>query len=203
LGGRGPFNLAEGQFTDDSEMAMCIIHGLIHETSNRLFVPSNVENGCVAYEGVGNKLPIDVHGIQQYFGRWAHHDVFPPFDIGMTTSKSLSKLDKLFNKRRGEHDPMKYSYSHNITVTKTSISNGCLMRITPFAVFCHKLETDEDLYAAVTLQTALTHSNKTAIDSCYLYCYAIRELIRNGDAKSAYEKTKAQLKNPAGKPQLD
>ena len=68
------------------------------------------------------------------------------------------------------------------------------MRITPLAVFCHKLETDEDLYAAVTLQTGLTHSNKMAIDMCYIYCYAIRELIQHGNLKDAYTKTLEQCK---------
>ena len=81
-----------------------------------------------------------------------------------------------------------------------SESNGCLMRITPMAVFSHKFESDEDLYNAVSLQTMLTHSNKIAIDSCYLYCYAIRELIRNGNAKEAFTKTldQARVENKLG-----
>lgn len=61
-------------------------------------------------------------------------------------------------------------------------------------MFTHKLESDEDLYTAVSLQTMLTHSNIVAIDSCYLYCYAIRELIRTGNAKEAFAKTLDQTK---------
>jgi ADP-ribosylglycohydrolase len=50
------------------------------------------------------------------------------------------------------------------------------MRITPQAVWGHKL-SDEELYKAVKLQTNFTHSNQIAVESCYLYCWAIKLLI--------------------------
>lgn len=69
-----------------------------------------------------------------------------------------------------------------------STSNGCLMRITPLAVWGHKL-SDEDLLQAVKLQTNLTHSHNDPNLACYLYCLAIKHLINNpGDAKGAYQK---------------
>ena len=63
------------------------------------------------------------------------------------------------------------------------------MRITPLAVWAHKLPK-EDLYNAVLLQTALTHQNKFAVDSCYLYCLAISVLINTGDPELAYKEAK-------------
>ena len=47
------------------------------------------------------------------------------------------------------------------------------------AVWASQLKND-DLYSAVYLQTHLTHSNKIAIDSSYLYCFVIK-LILNGE----------------------
>jgi len=67
------------------------------------------------------------------------------------------------------------------------------MRITPFAVWCQNLSPD-DLYEAVKYQTMFTHSNERAIMSCYLYCFAIQELIKNGDPKDAFNKTFEEAK---------
>lgn len=66
-----------------------------------------------------------------------------PFDIGNTTSKALKviNLDKI--------DPT-ISYLNTLQHTKTSNSNGCLMRITPLALYCSKMSKD-DMYMAVAL----------------------------------------------------
>jgi ADP-ribosylglycohydrolase len=48
--------------------------------------------------------------------------------------------------------------------TKESESNGCLMRLTPFAVWAYQLEK-VDLFDAVKLQTMMTHSNEIAIEA--------------------------------------
>ncbi len=58
------------------------------------------------------------------------------------------------------------------------------MRITPLAVWAHKLNDNNDLYNAVRYQTMFTHSNEIAIMACYLYCFAIRELIKGEDPKN-------------------
>lgn len=34
MNGGGPFNLAPGQVTDDSELAMCLMDGLLDNTDN-------------------------------------------------------------------------------------------------------------------------------------------------------------------------
>lgn len=67
-----------------------------------------------------------------------------------------------------------------------SLSNGCLMRLTPLAVYCYNM-SKEDMQTAVRLQTFLTHSNPQAINACYLYCFAIAQLIKTNDPKKAYE----------------
>mmetsp|Transcript_5352 Transcript_5352/g.9828 ORF Transcript_5352/g.9828 Transcript_5352/m.9828 type:complete len:356 (-) Transcript_5352:1183-2250(-) len=64
--GGGPFKLGSGQATDDSELAMCLMRGLL--------------------EGNG-KLNLD--RVANYYGQWVETD---PFDIGITTSIAFEKL---------------------------------------------------------------------------------------------------------------
>lgn len=69
------------------------------------------------------------------------------------------------------------------------------MRITPLAVFCYKLSKDE-LYQAVKLQTAMTHSNPVAFEACYLYCVAIASLIKHGDRIAAFQEALEEAMRP-------
>ena len=78
--------------------------------------------------------------------------------------------------------------------TKNSESNGCLMRLTPFAVWAHRL-SKEDLFKAVKLQTKMTHSNDIPIEACYLYCYAISLLINGATPAEAFKLTKEEVKS--------
>lgn len=114
-----------------------------------------------------------------------------PFDIGITTRNALQVIEV-------RHPDPFVSFEQVKNTNWNSESNGCLMRITPLAVWGYRLQP-EDLYEAVKLQTALTHSNKTAIDSCYLYCFAIGHLINHGDPQLAYKLTKEEAKKYSGK----
>ena len=62
--GGGPFNLAPGQITDDSEMAMCSLWAIV-ESKDELDAP-NV--------------------LAKRYGDWYRSH---PFDIGITTRKAL------------------------------------------------------------------------------------------------------------------
>ena len=68
------------------------------------------------------------------------------------------------------------------------------MRLTPFAVWAHKLPK-EDLFTAVKLQTMMTHSNEIAIEASYLYCYAIGLLINGASPAETFNKTKEEVKS--------
>lgn len=56
LGGGGPFRLGPGQITDDSEMAMSILHGLVPEDFPKFCDPNSTKK----YE---YGLPLDIAGI--------------------------------------------------------------------------------------------------------------------------------------------
>lgn len=66
--GGGPYLLGVGQVTDDSELAMCMMRGLI--------------------EGTGE---MNLDKIADYYGRWLKDR---PFDIGNTTRAAFKGLDK-------------------------------------------------------------------------------------------------------------
>ena len=85
------------------------------------------------------------------------------------------------------------SFENTMHTTSNSLSNGCLMRITPLAVWGHKLSS-EDLFEAVRLQTAFTHSHPFAHVTCYLYCFAIKHLILGMNSKEVFEMTYNEAK---------
>jgi ADP-ribosyl-[dinitrogen reductase] hydrolase len=72
-------------------------------------------------------------------------------------------------------------------VNRDSLSNGCLMRITPLAVWTHRL-SDADLDKAVRIDAGLTHPHETAQQVCVCYCIAIKHLLINlGDRQGAFQ----------------
>jgi len=66
LPGGGALCMAPGQITDDSEMALCIMHGL-------------TDPDCRASEDLD---VLNLDGIAHYYGRWSRK----AFDIGIATS---------------------------------------------------------------------------------------------------------------------
>ena len=68
MNGGGPFDLAPGQVTDDSEMAMCVLWG-IRESNNQR---QTEETRCI----------FDRDRVADYYSKWLRS---PPFDIGIAT----------------------------------------------------------------------------------------------------------------------
>ena len=95
---------------------------------------------------------LNLREIVKMYGRWIQSK---PFDIGSTIRQSFFKCD-IKNPK-----PARVIESAKQKKAATSQSNGALMRITPLAVWCHKLP-DEDLIKAVRLETSLSHSNEIA-----------------------------------------
>ena len=80
--GGGPFNLGRGQMTDDSELAMCLMWGLIEAVKAK----KNEDKHAV----------FSNQSIAHYYGEWMRSD---PFDIGTTTSGGLSPLEDYMDHR--------------------------------------------------------------------------------------------------------
>jgi ADP-ribosylglycohydrolase len=63
------------------------------------------------------------------------------------------------------------------------------MRLVPLAIWASRLKLDQ-LYLAVRLYCGITHLHEFVVESCYLYCYAMKMLLVNGHSGSdAYFKT--------------
>ena len=159
--GGGPFSLSPGQITDDSEFAICLLYGLL--------------------DGKG-RLSLDK--IAYHYFKWL---TSPPFDIGATCFGGLKPLLKYKN----EKNPDCKGWSLQCRqiagdVNKNSCSNGGLMRITPLAVWCSKLDDIEQMENAIYLEQSFTHPNPITQQAAFTYCLAIRYLLRNqGDIEGA------------------
>ena len=77
--GGGEMNMGPGQITDDSEMAMCILHAL---------TPGDSEKSTVKADLMKRKKEeweyLNIRKLQEYFHKWAF--ISDPFDIGNTTT---------------------------------------------------------------------------------------------------------------------
>ena len=161
-GNMGPWRIAPGQVTDDSEMAMCQLQALCE-----------MEPGKIQ--------PI-------FFAKWYQFWYQSrPFDMGITTQKGLAILDHGMPKEQ----IVAMAYKNVLGVNFQSQSNGSLMRCTPMAVFCHKLEA-KDMFNAIVSDVKFTHSNPIVHQVVFLYCYAISLLLKGTDGKTAFDLTYQQ-----------
>ena len=108
LGG-GCWNLSPGQITDDSELAMCQLRGLI-----------------------AGKGKFDLYHLALYYGKWIDAG---PFDVGETTVNGLGPLTKCFS----SPNPSLSHEAAKTGPGQKSMSNGSLMKITPLAVWSRNL----------------------------------------------------------------
>jgi len=57
------------------------------------------------------------------------------------------------------------------------------------AIWGSRIASDDQLFSAVRLYCGITHLHELVIESCYLYCYAIKQLIVNNcSATDAYDR---------------
>ena len=147
--GGGPFKLAGGQVTDDSELALCQAKGLA--------------------EGKGL---FSVDRIAKYYRFWIRSN---PFDIGGTIKQGLKPL---FYEEGKDISGWANKCYDSAMKSYPSEANGAIMRITPLAAFCSKLEDEKDVEKAVVADVRLTHPGPTNEDACISYCLAIRHIAR-------------------------
>lgn len=69
--GRGPHKVASGQVTDDSEMSMCVLWGLVNANKN------------------SSQATFDFELIADQYRKWYESN---PFDIGETTERAVAEL---------------------------------------------------------------------------------------------------------------
>ncbi len=154
--GGGPFHVIKGQVTDDTELALGLARTLAHDYT------------------------FDVHNVAKAYATWFTSD---PFDIGMTTRSALTLTHPTRLTPRQNYDKMiKNSWQSN----QKSLSNGCLMRISPLAI-AGVYWPENVLIESARLDCQLTNPSEVALDAVSVYVTAIRTAILTGDPIQAFE----------------
>ena len=147
--GGGEQDVAPGQVTGDSEMAMCQLRALL--AGNGKFDPFH---------------------LALYYGNWLHSE---PFDLEQIVEEGLSPLLELTRP-----DPIASKRAVRMGRGGKSMSNKCLMRLTPLAVWARNLSTDE-LESCTAGDASFTHDAYDAQIACAAYCLVIKTLLKNQD----------------------
>jgi ADP-ribosylglycohydrolase len=147
--GGGQLNVAPGQVTDDSELAISL--------ATVLFKTS-----------VSNGFPLD--DIARSYIKWNKSD---PFDCDLTCRRTLGEFHGT-----EENLGMKL-IQRSIQVSSSSETNGALMRVAPIAIWAsyHKLSVHVTA-AYAKLDAMLTHPSQICQDCNALYCVALSEIIK-------------------------
>jgi len=169
LGG-GPFNMEPGQVTDDTEMAMALARSL--QRLKKFHAPD----------------------VARSYAIWFYSS--PP-DIGITTCNAFVGLPGKLDEMKSLPEEKIYGsiLETSAEKNKSSLSNGCLMRISPLAIAGSHWPLDSLRDAAVA-DCRITHPNPVAHDAVAAYVTAIWYLINTGDRQKAYDETIARVQTP-------
>ena len=160
LPGGGTWGVAPGQVTDDGELTMSLLNALVES-------------------------PAQPRAAAAHYGRWVASD---PFDIGITTARSLGCLREDVWAARARAVGVEVAMTEAANERcMPSKANGSLMRATPLAVW-GATRGDAALVAAAQGDARLSHPNPACVDACTAYVLAIASLIRvPGDAARALD----------------
>jgi ADP-ribosylglycohydrolase len=143
--GGGPFNLKAGQITDDSELALGLLNVLLE---NKKY---------------------DNEQVAQKYIEWCHSN---PFDIGTTTRNAF------YNSKNYEDCVEKSTYLNKKVIRSSGAdnsSNGCLMRISPLAIYgaIHNL-SDDELSKLARQNCMMTNVGIICLEAVELYVLTTR-----------------------------
>jgi ADP-ribosyl-[dinitrogen reductase] hydrolase len=155
LPGGGRWGLSRGQVTDDGELTLACMRGIMQyvDAANRKVSAAGIDDFIAAK-----------------YVAWAASS---PFDIGFATRQALS--------HPGIREPEKVRslaalVRSQALANKSSKSNGGLMRCTPLALFGHRLDLPE-LKELCAAETSLTHPDPVVQCAVFLYVALIGQLI--------------------------
>jgi ADP-ribosyl-[dinitrogen reductase] hydrolase len=159
--GGGTWDVAPGQITDDGELTMSLLHALVE-------APDSPRSAAAAR-----------------YATWVASD---PFDIGVTTARSLGCLREAGFAARAREAGVDVAMTEAARERcMPSKANGSLMRATPLGVW-GAVRDDARLIGAVQDDARLSHPNAACVDAAVAYVLAIASLVRvPGDAKRALD----------------
>jgi ADP-ribosylglycohydrolase len=163
--GYGTYKQPSGTWSDDSSLTFCLAEALLQE--------------------------YDLKVIAQNFVNWKGKSFWAArgevFDIGITTSKAISRIEKiLIAKRYKELSLLKDQ------AREKDNGNGSLMRILPliYEIKGKELHTQFEI---VWLNSALTHRHIRAAMSCMIYLKLAEFLLEGLSKIEAYQKTRINI----------
>lgn len=165
--GHGTHNQPKGTWSDDSSLTFCLAESL-----------------AVGY---------DLKDISQNFIKWKTKSYWSArgrvFDIGMTTSRAISRLQKIIeDDDLGELGRQKY-YGNEY-----DNGNGSLMRIIPL-LFYIKGKPIAEQFEIIWDVSALTHRHIRAAMSCMIYLKFAEKLLDGKEKGLAYAEMRVEIMN--------
>jgi ADP-ribosylglycohydrolase len=151
--GGGPFNFGPGEFSDDTQMSLCIAR--------------------VAYDGHDVSGGDGLDRVATAFLGWYRSG---PRDVGGQVSAVLSGAAKLRHPAAGLTARAADRFRR---APGGSGGNGSLMRTSPIAL--RYLDDPEKMTAAARAVSALTHADPDTLNACVLWCHIIRAAVLTGD----------------------
>lgn len=163
------WNLKQGQYTDDTKMALCIANSLLAENK---FIDQKVSESYIKW--VESR---DLRGIGTTCDR-SIHNMMRGIPLSETGKKGNSRVKPSFKK---------VSNPEGIVNQDTDFcGNGTVMRAAPIGLFFK-----DDLVAlekAAKEDASMTHNHPDARDSSYALCYYIAKILEGLDLDDALVK---------------
>ena len=165
--GYGTYNQPEGTWSDDSSLTFCLAESLL--------------------KGYNLK------DISMNFIKWKNEAFWSArgdvFDIGLTTSKAITRLNKIIaDDDLSELEMQKYQGDDQEN------GNGSLMRIIPLLFFI-KGKPIKEQFDIIWEVSALTHRHIRAAMSCMIYLKIAEKLLEGKEKEIAYEEMRIDIQS--------
>ncbi|MFK7806267.1 MAG: ADP-ribosylglycohydrolase family protein [Saprospiraceae bacterium] len=163
--GYGTYDQPEGTWSDDSSLTFCLAESLV--------------------------LGYDLVDISKRFINWKNEAYWSArgelFDIGLTTSKAISRLQEIIAENDLGELKMQKFYGNEY-----DNGNGSLMRIIPLLFYIKGKEVKEQ-FDIVWEVSALTHRHIRAAMSCFIYLKLAEKLLMGINKEIAYSEMRAEI----------
>jgi ADP-ribosylglycohydrolase len=161
--GKGPFQVAAGQVTDDTELALSLAR-------------------CLAHQG-----RYDDDAVARAYQAWRRSG---PWDCGAATHQAFGASDELFALAQQAGVGSLSAYLRGRASKKTQ-ANGSLMRSSPLGVYGHRLPRLE-LAQLAARDSTLSHPHEVCQAACAVYVTTLADAVANQlDGAALFERALA------------
>lgn len=136
-------------------------------------VTDDTEISMGLFHSLLEKGKYDHEDIARRYIKWYKSD---PFDVGTTTSRAFSGA-------KDYASMVKNSLQSN----GHSLSNGCLMRISPLAIYGLTV-SDSDLIQCAKGNCRMTNPSELTQDAVSVYCVALKACLQGQDRKTIFDR---------------